>query len=166
MLWTSINSCQYFFQEENRVVTRAVKWNFLGREKSYFFVRSVVWSVSFLSLLGYRLLRNNVRRAPMRFNALSAILHSLLTMFRHLSYFQWQSCQLYWPPNKRLVLVHDNHRYQRTCSFIYNGHKRSSLHLNYHGYQNILRYQLIFITILLQIFVKLPGKQEATWITN
>ena len=96
-------------------------------------------------------------------NASSAIKIWKPSMFRrrsHLSHFQWKNYNGYWLFNKEHDLVNINHKlYQRVSSFFYNEHKRTNNVLHYKKMNSILHYQLIIISIILQIILKLPGKQ-------
>ena len=96
-------------------------------------------------------------------NASSAIKIWKPSMFRrrsNLSHFQWKNYNGYWLFNKEHDLVNINHKlYQRVSSFFYNEHKRTNNVLHYKKMNSILHYQLIIISIILQIILKLPGKQ-------
>ena len=91
------------------------------------------------------------------------------SMFRrrsHLSHFQWKNYNGYWLFNKEHDLVNINHKlYQRVSSFFYNEHKRTNNVLHYKKMNSILHYQLIIISIILQIIIKLPGKQYSLFIS-
>ena len=160
---TSINLCQSFFVEEGKgVVTREAKFYCLNLNKKLFLSKESGLKSIFVSLwlLGCPVPSNNVTRASVRFNAMSAAtLHSTLSMFRHVNYVLWHGIQSYWPLNKDAYHIHDNRRYQDSASPSHNRHQRGLL-LHYNIYRNHLCYQLILFIVVVQMLVKLPGKQN------
>ena len=130
-------------------------WNLCFEEK---FVS--IFSIS----TSFKHIQNVKKSGKETVNAYSAIKHFQPSMFRrrsHLSHLckWWKTYRGYWPFNNEHDLLNINHKlYQRVSSFFDNEHKRTTSALHYKT-NDFLRYQLIIITIILQIIIKFPGKQ-------
>ena len=135
-------------------------------------VNIVLWEAicfHFLNIYFFSI-HTQCNKSGKKVNASSAIKIWKPSMFRcrsHLSHFQWlKNYNGYWLFNKEHDLVNINHKmYQPVSSFFFNEHKLTNNALNYKKMNSVLRYQLIIISIILQIIIKLPGKQYSLFIS-
>ena len=126
------------------------------------FCKEIGLKTSFLYLqLIWVPMSNNDIKASVILNAMSATLHSLISMFRQINCPLRHGLQTYWPSNNDTYLIHHNNRYQDSLPISKNRHHRG-FHLHCYRHQCHRWYQFILIIVLFQVLIKLPGKQQST----